>query len=67
MGERLQTVGRRPDSPGTFVENVCVDHGGFEVAVPEEFLDGANVVAVFQKLGRKGMAEGMAGNPLGDA
>lgn len=37
-----------------------VDHGGFDVAVAEEFLDGADVVAVFDEVGGEGMAEGVA-------
>ena len=34
------------DSEAAALENVGVDHGGFYVFVSEEFLHGANVVAV---------------------
>ena len=28
-----------------------VDHGGFDILVPQQFLDGADVIAVFQQVG----------------
>ena len=37
----------------TAVEDVGVDHGGFYIFVPKEFLDSTNVVSVFQELGGK--------------
>ena len=36
------------DDGATLVEDVGVDHGGCDVFVAEEFLDGADVVAVFE-------------------
>ena len=36
------------DGVGSALEDVGVDHGGFDVFVAEEFLDGADVVAVLQ-------------------
>lgn len=36
----------RLDSESATLENVGVDHGGFYIFVPEQFLDGANVVSV---------------------
>lgn len=47
------------DSKGTGVHNVGVDHGGFYIFVAEEFLNGADVVAGFQEMGGKGVAECM--------
>lgn len=44
-----------------------VDHCRLHIAVAEEFLDGADVVAPFKKVGGEGMAEGMAGDRLTDA
>ena len=44
-----------------------VDHGGFDVLVPEEFLDGADVVAVLEKLGGEGVAEGVRGDGFVEA
>lgn len=37
-----------------------VDHGGFDIFVAEEFLDGANVVARFKEVGGETVAEGVA-------
>ncbi len=44
-----------------------VDHGGADVFVAEELLDGANVVAGFEEMGGKAVAEGMAAGWLLDA
>jgi hypothetical protein len=38
--------GGAEDAGGTAVEDVGVDHGGGDVAVAEDFLDGADVGAV---------------------
>jgi len=55
------------DGEATAVENVSVDHCGFDVFVTQEFLDGADVVAVLQQVGGERVAEGVAGNAPGDA
>ena len=39
-------IKRADDSASTAIKDMDVDHGGFDVFVSEEFLDGANVVAV---------------------
>ncbi len=39
-------IKRADDSTSTAIKDMGVDHGGFDVFVSEEFLDGANVVAV---------------------
>ena len=41
-----------------------VDHGGADVFVPQQFLDGADVVAIFEQMGGEAVAEGMAGDAL---
>lgn len=41
------------------MEDVGVDHGGFDVFVAEEFLDGADVVAALEEVGGEGVAEGV--------
>ena len=43
-----------------------IDHGGFYVLVPEEFLNGAYVVARLKKMGGKAVAEGMGGDAFVD-
>jgi hypothetical protein len=58
---RLRAAGGRSAVQGTAVaasaaiEHVGADHGGAHVAVPEQFLDGADVEAVFQQVGGEGM------------
>jgi hypothetical protein len=54
-------------SEGTPVEHMGVDHGGFDIFVSEEFLDGADIVASFEQMGSEGVAEGVGGDPLWDA
>jgi hypothetical protein len=49
------------------VENVGVDHRRPNVVVSEELLDGADVVALLQKVGRKRMAQGVGSGVFGDA
>ena len=44
-------IQRRFDGKSAALENMSVDHGGFYIFVPEEFLDSANVVSVLQKVG----------------
>jgi len=46
---------------GATVEDVGVDHGGGDVAVAEELLDGANVVAGLKQVGREGVPQGDGG------
>jgi len=44
-----------------------VNHRGANIAVAEEILNSANVVAIFQKMGCKRMAERVRGCGLGDS
>ena len=48
------------------VEHVRVDLRGAHVAVPEELLDGADVVPVLKRLGDEGVAQGVGRGPLHD-
>jgi len=41
---------------------VGVDHGGFDVFVAEQFLDGADVAAALQEVGGEGMTESVRGD-----
>jgi hypothetical protein len=54
------------DGEAASVQDVGVDHGGADVAVAEELLDGADVVAAFEEMGGEGVAKGVAGGWLGD-
>ena len=39
------------------VQNMGIDHGGADILVPMEFLDGADVIACFKQMRGKGMSE----------
>jgi len=42
-----------------------VDHGGGDIAMAQQLLDGADVVAACQQMGGEAVAQGMAVDPLG--
>jgi hypothetical protein len=46
---------------------VGIDHGGFDIFMPQEFLHGADIVAVLQQVGSEAMAKGMAADPFANA
>lgn len=56
-----------PDAPTAAVEDVGVDHGGAYVALAEQLLNGADIVAVLQKMGGEGVPDGVADRGPGDA
>ena len=50
------------DGVGSALEDVGVDHGGFYVLMPEEFLYGSYVVAVLEEVGGEAVAKGVGGD-----
>jgi hypothetical protein len=62
----LQSVGRAPDAEPTSVEKVGVDHRRADIRVAEQLLNGSNVIAVLEQVGRKRMTEGVAADSLRD-
>jgi len=60
-------VGGASDACGAQVEDVGVDHGGADIAVAEELLDGPDVMVVLQQMGGEGMAKDVTRGGLGDA
>ena len=60
-----QTVERAVDPSTATIQYVRVDHRGLDVLVPQEFLDGSDVVAVLQQMGCKGMTKCVGGHALG--
>lgn len=54
-------------SRGAAVEHVGVDHGGLDVLVAEQFLDGAYVVTGFEQVGGKRMAKSVAAGAIAAA
>jgi hypothetical protein len=63
---RVRGGGRRGCGHRGDREDVGGDHGGGDVLVAEEFLDGEDVGAVPEEVGGEGVAERVAGDPLGD-
>jgi hypothetical protein len=69
-GRRRLVIQRTLDGPGAALKNISVDHGGLDILVTEQFpwlarqdrLDGADIVAILEKLGGKGMPESMRRN-----
>jgi hypothetical protein len=43
-----------------------IDHGGLEVGVAQQFLDGPDVIPLFHQVGGKAVPEGMDGCPFTD-
>jgi hypothetical protein len=46
------------------VEYMGVDHRGFDILMAKEFLNRADVIPVFQQVGRKGVPEGVTAHRL---
>ena len=54
-----EPVHRASHSPSSAVQDMGVDHRGAHVGVSQQFLNRADVVAIFQQMGGKGMAQGV--------
>ena len=62
-----RSIQRAAHGQAAAIEDVSVDHGRLDVFVTQQFLDGADVVVIFQQMRGKGVAEGMGRDPFGDA
>ena len=49
-------IERATHALATVLQHMRIDHGSPDVLVPQEFLHGANVIAIFQEAGGKAMA-----------
>jgi hypothetical protein len=63
---RMSAVEGAADAGGAAVENVGVDHGGRDILVAQQFLDGADVVAVLEQVGGEAVAKDVWDDGLGD-
>jgi hypothetical protein len=52
------------DTPATALQHMRIDHGGADVLVPQEFLHGTDVIAIFQQVRGKTVSERMAATAL---
>src|SRR3954464_7689310 len=55
------------DTAAAAIEHVRIDHRRVHVLVAEELLDGADVVAGLQEMGRKAVAQRVRGDRLANA
>ena len=62
----LQRVGGAADAVWASIEHVGINHGGSDVVVPEQLLNRADVMATFEKVGSKGMAEAVGSGTFTD-
>ena len=53
-----------PDASAPLVEDMRIDHGRAHVAVPEQFLDGSDVVPGFEQMGRKAVSQRILTLPM---
>ena len=60
------SIQRAFDRQSAALEDVGVDHGGADILVAEQFLNGADIVPVLEKMRGEGMAKGVAGDALFD-
>ena len=66
-GERIEGTSHAQHSARGLLHDMRVDHGGLHVRVPEQRLDGADVVAILQKVRGEAVPQHMAGDPSVDA
>ena len=43
-----------------------INHGGADIGMAQQFLNGSDIAAAFEQMGRETVSEGMDGHPLGD-
>lgn len=67
LGLRSQTIGGTAHASPSAVQTVRVNHRRLDVAVPQEFLHRAKVVAVGQQVRGEGVPKRVAGDPLGQS
>ncbi len=61
----MKTIGRADYSSASgAVQDMSIDHGRLHIPVPEQFLDGPDVVARHQKMCGEAVPEGVAAHPL---
>jgi hypothetical protein len=66
IADSSTSIPRTANATPTFIQNISVNHGSFDILVPQEFLNRADIVVVLQKLRGKAMTKGMAIDSLVD-
>jgi len=65
-GRKLKAVQRTEHPMAAAIQHMGINHGGGDIGVTQELLDGADVVAAFQQMGGKAVTQGMTVDPLTD-
>ena len=60
-------IERTAHGEAAFAQDVCVYHGGLDVLVPKEFLDGPDIIAILQQVGGETVSEGVTTDGFIDA
>ena len=60
------SIQRTANSATSFIQNMGINHGGFDILMAQEFLNGTDIVVILQKLGGKAMAKSMTTDSLVD-
>ena len=60
----LQKVCGAAHAKRATIQHVCVDHRSLHITMPHQFLDGADVLAAFQQVCGKRVAERVGGGRL---
>ncbi len=50
-----------------FVQHMSVNHGRIDILVPQQLLNGTNVISVLQQMGRKRMSKSVTANMFNDS
>ena len=64
---RGRLIERTAHTHSSTVEHMRVQHRGGHVAMPQQFLHGADIISRLQQMRRERMAEGVARRSLADA
>src|SRR5262245_10274148 len=62
----LESIQWTPSPPGAALQYMGIDHSRVEILMPQQLLDGTNVGALFQQMGRKRVAQRMTAGGLGN-
>src|SRR5262245_43598508 len=62
-----QVVQRARHPLSALLEDVGIDHGGLEIVVPQQLLNGSYVGSALQQMGGKGVAESVGTHVFGQA
>jgi hypothetical protein len=61
-----EVIQRAANGEAASIQDVGINHGRFDVFVPEQLLHGADIVTTLQQMGGKGVTEGVTGDTFFD-